>query len=1205
MRFARITNVVFVALLLGLGAASAEPCHISGPRYNLKSDTVEWSMDIERSHSCVRGLRFANVAFQILKLVSKPQSGQIALQGPGFTYWANADRGGGKDSFTIVVAGQIRKKSGSSTIHVTVTVTDPPEKLELPATGVQPTELPALSQAPEPFKAPSDWGRENAIPTQIFELRDWFGVNHPKQIVEFTLNQVAAGSGTLLDERDASVPFQLLEHGNKLAILSDLPAHSKRTWRWFSADRPDAPTPLLVTVDGGVQIKTTEKGWEINNEYTAFLVPNAEAIKASAQSGSLKPLLDLFDTGPDVPRVTALAAIQGVRLRDGTWSAIGPNVLIAHAMFLTDAKVELVESGAFKSVVQIHYDFSKPAYSYGQQRISDPGLGYLNITLTLYAGQPSILIEEETDLDEVWGVNFYDGLEANRAQYKGHHSSNPELGHMPDGSIYLPDHERTHYRGEPDALVDLQFQRPQVPSYVSSKGSWRLMAVWDPWIFDGGWYWQLYNSSAGPTGNLVSIFAGPVSRALSPSTMTGAGIFTLPSDPRSPGKRVAGISSQSHRRSADAQVHARSRFVWGIFVGVKGQDLMVPGRVPTVNLQSNLFGGAINLTKLASMKFDFADPPQGYGGVYLPKAAVNAVIQRADPSGAKMRAAGEEIMQLARALVDDLANGQGIYTFRFQYWQGGAEMMRRGLWIDQVLASDKVSAEEKARVKAAAALFAYVLWDNDFVPMDNRMGFNLGTANMPQQQQGNRYFYALLLANHPDFVPRAALVQNNVLIQVRQQINEDGAHFGAPHYIGAAFTPTLNTLMQIKQLGEADPFRNEPRLAKFAEFFLNLLTPPEVRFPGRPRSYIALGDSSTETSPLYGQLGTAFRDADPILSRRLMGAWRAAGKPHSGFSGTTVMSIDDGLPGQDPALGSAMFPGYYSVLRSGWNTQNETAAWIVNGDFYRDHRSNDAGNLVLYALGVPLSVHWGSIYYPRTPSAYYHSSVVPESAIGRPWDAPSPPTNAAEERIWQESSEIAFSIGATVDTSVSKFSTLGMEWTRTLRLYHADPSMPVIVLRDEFAGRDASVPKVLTLNLLAKGAVYTPAGSVIPELRTHPPAERASNLDQLPSAGPVFPLPEGVSRLSFTGQFGVDFDVFVVDHELQEALLGNWADTWTQQSTPNWQERQHILRIRGRGPFILVLVPYRAGHRPSDLKVEAASSGVTLTAKGNALELLR
>jgi hypothetical protein len=128
IRFARIANALFVALLLGLGAASAEPCHIRGPRYNLVADTVHWSMEIRSGHSCTRGLRFTNVVIQGVKLVSRPQFGQIALLGSGFTYFAGVDVGG-KDSFALTVVGEISKKFGTSTIQVTVSVIDPPREL--------------------------------------------------------------------------------------------------------------------------------------------------------------------------------------------------------------------------------------------------------------------------------------------------------------------------------------------------------------------------------------------------------------------------------------------------------------------------------------------------------------------------------------------------------------------------------------------------------------------------------------------------------------------------------------------------------------------------------------------------------------------------------------------------------------------------------------------------------------------------------------------------------------------------------------------------------------------------------------------------------------------------------------------------------------------------------------------------------------------
>jgi hypothetical protein len=1063
------------------------------------------------------------------------------------------------------------------------------------------------------------------IPSQTLKLQEWFGVSHPEQVVEFALDVPGtAGQGAVHDESGTPVPFQLLDQGRKLAIRTDLPANTTRAWRWYAADRNQTGCP------SGVQTKQTEEGWEISNALIAFRVPNEKSIRANAQpaaQSSLRPLVDLFNQSHDAPRIQTLAPIQGVRWRDGSWTAQGSNTLSALARQLTGARVEIAESGPLEAVVRIRYDFDKPAYASGGQKISDAGPGYLTVTMTLFAGQPSVLFEEETDLEEAWAANFYEGLSPDHAQYCGHHSTAPEFGHESNGGIYKPKYQR----GEPDAIVDLQYLHPQKSSYLSSNQTWRYMAVWDPWIFDSGWYWQLYNSAANDNSNLVSIFSGPASRAIGPGA-SGAGIFTLPADPRS-STPVAGIYSQSYRSSADAKIYPCSRFSWGLFLGTK-RDLSIPKQVTTVNLQANLFGGVASLTKLAAMKFDFPDSERGYGGLYMDKAALDDVIGRvrqarqprdsyyhwlysaeptsrplldawADESGGKMHDAVNDITQVGHDLMDDLVHGRGIRSFRFGYWHGGLEMMRRGLWIDQVLASDKLSPEERARVKAVACLFSYVLWDNDFVPMDNSNGINLGTANMPQQQQGYRYFYATLLARHADFAERAKIVNENVLTQVRQQINESGAHFGCPHYMSAAFAPTLNTLMQLKQLGQTDPFRAEPRLAKFAEFYLNLLTPPEVRYPGKPRSYIALSDSSTEASPLYGQLGTAFRDADPTLSRRLMGAWQAGGKPHSGFFGSTVMSIDDQLPAEDPSLGSATFPGYYSVLRAGWGSPGETAAWIINGDFYRDHRHNDAGELILYALGVPLSVHWGSIYSPQTPGAYAHSTIVPETEIGRPWDQADPPLNAAADRFWVQSSQEKFTTSETMDSSISKFVGTDLEWTREVQLEHSDAALPVIVLTDRFNGPQAAEGKILTLNLMAQGAVQTPAGEITPELRTHPMAEKASDPVQLASASKVVPLDKGISRLSFTGQFGVDFDVFVVAPETQQALLGNWADSWTQQSIAKWEERQHILRIRGTSSFQLIIVPFRTGQRPTDLKIEPVEGGFVLTAKGKTHPLLQ
>jgi hypothetical protein len=85
------------------------------------------------------------------------------------------------------------------------------------------------------------------------------------------------------------------------------------------------------------------------------------------------------------------------------------------------------------------------------------------------------------------------------------------------------------------------------------------------------------------------------------------------------------------------------------------------------------------------------------------------------------------------------------------------------------------------------------------------------------------------------------------------------------------------------------------RIAKFSEYLLHLLTPPEPRFGGR-RKTISFGDGSTEATELYGQLATAFRGVNDALSERLMAAWRQNGRPHSGFFGSSVLKINETLP---------------------------------------------------------------------------------------------------------------------------------------------------------------------------------------------------------------------------------------------------------------------------------------------------------------------
>lgn len=78
-------------------------------------------MRIGSGQHCIQGLRFSDIAIEYVGLVSLPQSGEVIVQGPSFTYTARSQFQGW-DAFAISISGSANRKSGSSTIRVKVRV---------------------------------------------------------------------------------------------------------------------------------------------------------------------------------------------------------------------------------------------------------------------------------------------------------------------------------------------------------------------------------------------------------------------------------------------------------------------------------------------------------------------------------------------------------------------------------------------------------------------------------------------------------------------------------------------------------------------------------------------------------------------------------------------------------------------------------------------------------------------------------------------------------------------------------------------------------------------------------------------------------------------------------------------------------------------------------------------------------------------------
>ena len=110
------------ALLLLTSPAFADLCVFSlMPPYALKSDAVNWEMQIASGKTCTKGLKYGSVTISALKLTAPPEFGKVTLQGPGFSYTAKTDFEG-QDAFTIQVSGTMVRMTGTSDIQVTVSV---------------------------------------------------------------------------------------------------------------------------------------------------------------------------------------------------------------------------------------------------------------------------------------------------------------------------------------------------------------------------------------------------------------------------------------------------------------------------------------------------------------------------------------------------------------------------------------------------------------------------------------------------------------------------------------------------------------------------------------------------------------------------------------------------------------------------------------------------------------------------------------------------------------------------------------------------------------------------------------------------------------------------------------------------------------------------------------------------------------------------
>jgi hypothetical protein len=581
----------------------------------------------------------------------------------------------------------------------------------------------------------------------------------------------------------------------------------------------------------------------------------------------------------------------------------------------------------------------------------------------------------------------------------------------------------------------------------------------------------------------------------------------------------------------------------------------------------------------------------------------------------------------------------GSFTLKYPHY---AQNFKRDVQaISLLLAADdddwqkgpygqKLTPQQKSTLLTIASTYAKLLYDPELYPdlERNEGGFDYGTLNTWPFFAGARNFMGLIYAGQPG-VPSTVVKETiqEVRNSLSSYVNAYGASAGSTAYMATGVESAVENMLLLKRNKHFDFFAADKRMKAFAEFYLHLSSPPSVRYSYVPassssgmgvkkyRKVISYGDGQEKSSLLPALLATGFKDLHPQLSLALAGCYKnGPAYPYQG-SGYASMITDQAavFSGKEdnnalPSFmaGNAHFPGYLSHFRSGVNTPNESATWMINGNWYRDHRCEDEGELTIYALGAPLSVSRSTSYTPRTNSARARSVVTPfdmktgdarenfvnwngdNQAIDRrdfALTAPILQDDPVLQRLWsgrkaEESNTTGFASFKNSGYTKAVFSTFtkDRDWTREILQLQFNDAMPLIVMKDSVT---TPTENIWSMPFMSVGPIKKINGNnTITDYKptdqlTVPLYAPADLPDATPAGGA--PMPPGIHRFRFTGQQwhpllaaekGIDWEVFAIN---PSGGNRSFATTqWTHIARPAELEWQDFMNTYSNDPSFAI-----------------------------------
>ena len=632
--------------------------------------------------------------------------------------------------------------------------------------------------------------------------------------------------------------------------------------------------------------------------------------------------------GPISAGDKVIAPIQSIIYSDNSYSDNTPNYLVT-AGKLESGKVTIVKNTSEQVSVEIAYRFTGKVFTLKKKTSKGPppGNGYYICTITVDKGRKTLMVQEEADVEIAYKYRISTGLLPDQARYRGWGSHTVEAGKEPDGKVYRPEETR----GYPlDATMDIDYKVPFTH---------RKLIFWEPagGEYNSGRYWQFYNSKAASSANLFGYFQGPPSKLIGGGGI-GPALQVWPEDQVSKEKLAAEIVIDINMQWPLDWWYKRKRYQYGIFISTK-RDLLSPEKIQPIALEMNRVSGLGAVIKKYATDPVTLVPSFYKGAIYMPAnqmtlfrnnigADQNFYLQMCAteslykpiwdawrfPDSAKSLL--KQLLALEPMFIEQYTVKEGTYTNAFRYWKGARMFKLYGLSASCLLLepSITISDGDKKRLEQLIGLMARIVWDDNNVPMWDSAGVNMGPANMEFQYRNNaRVFFALLLANDPEFKNRAKQIVDATAKDIESLIFPSGHSFGSPHYMQPAIDPTLFTILQLRQAGLTRDDQWATLLKKFAGFCTSLLTPPSVRFAGN-RKLISFGDGSEESAATFGLLAAIFRYSDKTISEQMMTAFHK-GPARTSFAGPIMLAVDmKAVPERASlTLSNSNYPGYFRI----------------------------------------------------------------------------------------------------------------------------------------------------------------------------------------------------------------------------------------------------------------------------------------------------